>query len=156
MPHFPRFFTLAVLVLILPTLTGCSNWRTIDQPVPEIVEAHPGTPLRVALIDGTRFDADSGTVKSDSLVVWIPPSPRFVRDPTTGDDVLQESQVQSIPLLNVSAIQVRNPSSNKGAVAGGVIAGAIAIALVILLVSQEREPKNQVSCRPFCTGAPGC
>ncbi len=145
MPRFPRIVSLAVLLLMLPTLTGCSNWRTVNQPVPEVVNAHPRTPLRVRLVDGTRFDADSGTVKSDSLVVWIPPSPRFVRDPTTGDNVLQESQVQSIPMLNVSAIQVGSPGakSKTAEAIGAVVTGALAIVVVILTVNREKVEKGR-------------
>ncbi len=70
MPRFPRSFHLAALVLILPTLTGCTSWQTVDQPVPEVVEAYPGKRVRIELSNGVVFSADSASIRSDSLVAW--------------------------------------------------------------------------------------
>ncbi len=70
MPRFPRSFHLAALVLILPTLTGCASWQTVNQPVPEVVEAYPGKRVRIELSNGVVFSADSARIRSDSLVAW--------------------------------------------------------------------------------------
>jgi len=124
MPQFPRSFSLASLLLILPTLTGCLTWRTVNRPVPEAVQSLSGKHFRVGLVSGLRFEVDSGVVRLDSLVVWHP----------KGD-----GSPRSFPLSEVRVVQAKKFNLAKPLLAFGVVTGITAVAWAITC-SSESDP----------------
>jgi len=127
-PRFPRVFSLALLILILPSLTGCHSWHTMGQPVPEVIMAHPGVPLRVGLADGTLLEVDSARINSDSVVVWRPP----------------RGSHEYIAADSVQGVQVRRPERIRTVtILGGLVLVGVAVAAMVSFACSD-------SCFPFC------
>jgi len=145
MPCFSRLFRLAVLILMLPSMTGCGHWTTVDQPVPVVVNNHPGTPLRITLLEGVPFDADSGLVRLDSLVAWRTPDPLFVTDLATGERVRRGPKIQIIALTEIRRVHVRSPGPDG--LVFGVIVGVAAVGLLMSVTIPKCTGGLEFVCR---------
>jgi hypothetical protein len=74
-----RLLAAVLLVLMSAEATGCTSWRTVDQPSPEAIR--PGRSdhrIRFSLSDGTRIVADSIGVRPDSVVAYSAAFTHFI------------------------------------------------------------------------------
>ncbi len=127
-----------ILVLVMPASTGCYKWVP-TQPSPEVVESQTGRKLRVQLLDGELFEADSGVVRLDTLIVWRWPtdgSSRYATDVQTGD-VFVRTERQSIPFSRIVSITIRKTDLER-------VAYLLAIPLAIPMVDACRK----IGCSP--------
>ena len=72
----------ATIVLTLFSFTACTTMRTIQDPSPTGIqqEVEPGDEVRIALMDGRKFNVEVEKVGSDSLTGVTPKGKRYKFD----------------------------------------------------------------------------
>ena len=59
-----------LMTLLLIETTGCTAWRTVDQPWPSAVVQDPGHNVQVVFLDDQVVEADSVRANADSLIMY--------------------------------------------------------------------------------------
>jgi hypothetical protein len=111
MRYLKQVVAACLALLLMVQATGCASWRTITQPLPETLVQHPNRKVRVTLQDGRTIEADSAQAGADALIMY------------------QREGVDTIPLAQVQAVQVRLPNTWKTV---GLVIGLGAVLFVAL------------------------
>lgn len=118
MRYLKRVVAACLALLLMVQATGCTGWRTLTQPLPETLVQHPNRKVQVTLKDGRTIKADSAKAGADALITY------------------QREGVDTIPLAQVQAVQVRLPSTWKTV---GLVLGLGAVLFVALAAFQFHE-----------------
>ena len=118
MRYQKRVVVACLALLLMVQATGCASWRTVTQPLPETLVQHPNRKVRVTLQDGRTIEADSAQAGADALIMF------------------QREGVDTIPLAQVQAVQMRLPSTWKTV---GLVLGLGAVLFVALAAFQFHE-----------------
>lgn len=118
MRHLKRVVAACLALLLMVQATGCASWRTVTQPLPETLVQHPNRKVRVTLQDGRTIEADSAQAGADALIMF------------------QREGVDTIPLAQLQAVQVRLPSTWKTV---GLVLGLGAVLLGVAFIAALNE-----------------
>lgn len=104
-------------VLMTTQATGCTSWRTVQQPWPLTFDSTRAKPkVQVVLEDGTRLRADSGHARTNTLLLHY-----------------RSGATDTIPQSQVGKIQTRQFNPLKTAALGilALLAAGLAVATVL-------------------------
>jgi hypothetical protein len=118
MRYLKQVVAACLALLLMVQATGCTGWRAVTQPLPEALVQHPNRKVRVTLQDGRTIEADSAKAGADALITY------------------QREGVDTLPLAQVKAVQVRLPSTWKTV---GLVLGLGAVLFVALAAFQFHE-----------------
>jgi hypothetical protein len=118
MRYLKRVVAACLALLLMVQATGCTGWRTVTQPLPETLVQHPNRKVQVTLQDGRTIRADSAKAGADVLITY------------------QRQGVDTIPLAQVRAVQVRLPSTWKTV---GLLLGLGAVLFVVAAAAALNE-----------------
>ena len=124
MPHRIRCLaTLALTTTYVIQLTGCTSWKPITSPLPQVLEANPGKPVRITLDDGKRVTLGEARLVTDTL------------EGVRAGDISRT--VRRVPPDRIRGIELQhpNPGGTVALVAGTVVVVGLGIASIVAMES---------------------